>query len=421
MKKHQRYFAVVLPPGPPPDWNGESIGGRRGEGTLLPNFIAIRNGDEEHIDLVRQGNEHVLGARFADANFFVREDLKQPLEAFRPELAGLIFHKKLGSMLDKSDRMFKLADKISRMLRLTDEQRKHALRAAYLAKADLVTKMVTEMTSLQGIIGMEYARRRGEELLVAEAIGAQYMTVPPSRIGLVVALADRLDSLAGLFAAGLAPSGAKDPFGLRRAAIGVVQPLIEHGLDLDLAAAVAEAASLEPIPAGQDVQNQVLDFIAGRLSVVLKERGQKYDVVDAVLAERARDPASAARAVEHLQRWVQRPDWGTILPAFARCVRITRDQRQAFPVKEQGFQEKEEEALYTAIQQAEAALGKKAETSVDDFLNTFTPMIPAINAFFDKVLVMAEDRTVRENRLALLQRIAAMPRGLADLSKLEGF
>ena len=265
------------------------------------------------------------------------------------------------------------------------------------------------------------ARRRGEELLVAEAIGAQYMTVPPSRIGLVVALADRLDSLAGLFAAGLAPSGAKDPFGLRRAAIGVVQPLIEHGLDLDLAAAVAEAASLEPIPAGQDVQNQVLDFIAGRLSVVLKERGQKYDVVDAVLAEQARDPASAARAVEHLQRWVQRPDWGTILPAFARCVRITRDQRQAFPVKEQGFQEKEEGALYTAIQQAEAALGKKAETSVDDFLNTFTPMIPAINAFFDKVLVMAEDRTVRENRLALLQRIAAMPRGLADLSKLEGF
>jgi glycyl-tRNA synthetase len=363
----------------------------------------------------------VLGARFADANFFVREDLKQPLEAFRPELAGLIFHKQLGSMLDKSDRMLKLAEPITKMLGLTGEQRKQALRATYLAKADLVTKMVTEMTSLQGIIGMEYARRCGEELLVAEAIGAQYNPVPPSRTALVVALADRLDSLAGLFAAGLAPTGAKDPFGLRRAAIGVVQPLIEHGLDFDLAAAVAEAAKLEPIPAGQDVQKQVLEFIAGRLNVVLKERGQKYDVVDAVLAEQASDPASASRAVEQLQKWTERPDWNTILPAFARCVRITRDQKQIFPVNPKAFQEKEEQRLYAATQEAEAALKSKRAGSVDDFLNAFTPMIPAVNAFFDKVLVMAEDPAVRENRLALLQRIAGLPRGIADLSKLEGF
>ncbi|HMA10219.1 MAG TPA: glycine--tRNA ligase subunit beta, partial [Ramlibacter sp.] len=211
MEKHQRYFAVTP----------------LGENSLLPYFIAIRNGDAEHIDLVRQGNEHVLGARFADANFFVREDLKQPLEAYRPALAGLIFHKQLGSMLDKSDRMLKLAEPIGKVLGLAADQRKQALRATYLAKADLVTKMVTEMTSLQGLIGEEYARRCGEEDGVAAAIGQQYQTVPKRKVGLVVALADRLDSLAGLFAAGLAPTGAKDPFGLRRAAIGVVQPLIE--------------------------------------------------------------------------------------------------------------------------------------------------------------------------------------------------
>ena len=144
-------------------------------------------------------------------------------------------------------------------------------------------------------------------------------------------------------------------------------------------------------------------------------------MVDAVLAAQGNDPAGASRAVKQLQAWVERADWNTILPAFARCVRITRDQKQIFNVNEKAFQEKEEEKLYAAIRKAEAELAARGATNVDDFLNAFTPIIPAINAFFDQVLVMAEDRTVRENRLALLQRIAAMPRGIADLSKLEGF
>ncbi len=414
MKKHQRYFPVQR------------------AGALLPNFIAIRNGDDQHLNLVQQGNEHVLGARFADANFFVREDLKQPLEAYRPKLAGLVFHAKLGSMLDKSDRMLKLAGAIAAMLHLDKEQRTRSERATYLAKADLVTRMVTEMTSLQGIIGAEYARRCGEDPVVAEAIGEQYQAVPASQEGLVLALADRLDSLVGLFGAGLAPTGTKDPFGLRRAAIGVVQPLIEHDAAFDLAAAIREAAKSQPIAVEADVQAQVLEFIAGRLNVLLKERGLKYDVVDAVLAAQAGDPANASRAVKQLQAWVQRDDWSTILPAFARCVRITRDQKQVFRVDEKEFREKEEKKLYAAVQKAEAALGiggraaatKGSSTSkygVDDLLNAFMPMIPDINAFFNEVLVMAEEKTVRENRLALLQRVAALADGVADLSKLEGF
>jgi glycyl-tRNA synthetase len=361
----------------------------------------------------------------------VREDLKQPLEAYRPELTGLMFHAKLGSMLDKSNRMLKLANTVATMLGLGPGERAAAQRATFLAKADLVTKMVTEMTSLQGIIGGEYARRCGEAPAVAEAISQQYHSVPASKAGLALALADRLDSLVGLFAAGLAPTGAKDPFGMRRAAIGIVQPLIEQDVSFDLSAAVAEAAKLQPVAAGPEVQQQVLDFIAGRLGVVLKERAQKYDVVDAVLAARVDDPAGASRAVVQLQEWVERSDWGTILPAFARCVRITRDQKQIFELDEEVFQEKEEAKLYTALKQAEATLATgsggsrksrtTAKTSVDDFLSAFTPMIPAINAFFDKVLVMAEDQAVRENRLALLQRIAALQSGVADLSKLEGF
>jgi glycyl-tRNA synthetase len=403
MKKHQRYFPIADP----------------GSGKLLPYFIAIRNGDDQYLDIVKEGNEHVLGARFADADFFVRADLKHKLEEFRPKLNTLIFQTKLGSMLDKSERILKLVKDLVPMLGLGDAERSSVERAAYLAKADLMTQMVTEMTSLQGIIGREYALRSGEKQEVAEAIGEQYQPVPRSKIGLAVALADRIDSLVGLFAAGLAPTGAKDPFALRRAALGVVQPLIEKNLSFDLRLAVRQALKLQPVGVKEEVQAQVLDFITGRLSVVLKESGCKYDVVDAVLAEQSDDPARAAEAVKQLQAWVQREDWSTILPAFARCVRITRDQKKTFKVDIKNFAEKQEEALFKALEKAESA--SRSTGSIDDLLTAFVPMIPAVNVFFDKVLVMADDKALRENRLALLQRISEMAKGVVNLSKLEGF
>jgi glycyl-tRNA synthetase len=179
----------------------------------------------------------------------------------------------------------------------------------FLAKADLTTQMVTEMTSLQGIIGREYALRTGEKAEVALAIGEQYQPVPQSKIGLVVALADRIDSLVGLFAAGLAPTGAKDPFGLRRAAIGTVQPLIEHDIDFDLRAAIEKSAATQPVPVSAEVQAQVLEFHHRAPVGVAQGKGYRYDVVDAVLAEQSANPASAARAMKQLQAWVERDDW----------------------------------------------------------------------------------------------------------------
>jgi glycyl-tRNA synthetase len=405
MKKHQRYFPV------------SSLKTRN----LLPHFIAIRNGDDIGMDLVRQGNEHVIAARFADANFFVREDLKQPLEAYRLGLSKLIFQTKLGSMLDKSERMSKLVNDLISMLGLENDEAIFARRAVHLAKADLVTQMVMEMTSLQGIIGREYALRSGEQKDVAAAIGEQYQTVPESKIGVAVALTDRIDSLVGLFAAGLAPTGAKDPFGLRRAAIGVVQPLNEHGISFDLREAVRKAAKLQPIEVTADVQKQILDFIAGRLRVALNDMGYRYDVVDAVLAEQAANPAAAAEAVRQLQAWVEREDWETILPGYARCVRIIRsasvnvDQLPA--VAESLFVEPEEKKLHKGIEKNV----KVRPVSVDELLNVVVKLIPAINAFFDKVLVMAEDEKIRQNRLALVGQIANLSDGIADLSKLEGF
>ena len=405
MKTHQRYFPI------------RSAGAH--ESPLLPSFVIVRNGDKQGLTLVRQGNEHVLRARFADANFFVREDLKHKLEDFRPRLSALIFQKKLGSMLDKADRIEKLTGALVPLLGLEADEATFARRAARLAKADLATKMVVEMTSLQGIMGREYALRSGESQAVADAIGEQYQPVPKSKPGLAVALADRLDSLAGLFAAGLAPTGTKDPFGLRRAAIGVVQPLIDHNLTFDLRAALKSAAALEPVPVSDEVQAQVLEFLTGRLRVVLMDSGYKYDVVDAVLAAQSSNPAGAAKAVRQLATWVERKDWNTLLPGYARCVRITRDQKARFAIQVGAFTEDAEKKLFAALEQAEKRV--RTPGSVDDFLNAFIPMIPAINEFFDKVLVMAEDKTMQENRLGLLQRISALANGIADLSKLEGF
>ncbi|MEW5828380.1 MAG: glycine--tRNA ligase subunit beta, partial [Chloroflexota bacterium] len=403
MKKHQRYFPVQHPT----------------HNTLLPHFIAIRNGDGQHLDLVRQGNEHVLNARFADADFFVREDLKRPLEFYRPGLGKLIFQTALGSMLDKSGRMIEFAEQLAPMLILTEHETRSTQRAVFLAKCDLATQMVAEMTSLQGIIGREYALRGGESPEVAEAIGEQYQSAPKTKPGVALALADRIDSLVGLFAAGLAPTGAKDPFALRRAAIGVVQPLIEHGMDFDLRQAVAQAAKLQPIEVSDEVQNQVLDFIAGRLSVLLKE-SYRYDVVDAVLAAQSDNPSGAAKAVAQLQAWVRRADWDSVLPGYARCVRIIRSAGVSgvqYSVSSDRLVEAAEKALYAEIQKTMPA----PRSTVDEILNIVVALIPAINKFFDEVLVMAEDEAVRQNRLALVGQIAGLSDGIADLSKLEGF
>ena len=214
----------------------------------------MRNGDSLGLDVVVEGNEHVIRARFADANFFVREDIKQPLEAYLPRLATLTFQVKLGSMLDKTHRIEKLVDDLIPWVGLDEEEAAAARRVAVLCKADLATKMVVEMTSLQGMMGRYYAFNSGEPEAVSLAIFEHYLPrytgdiLPRTRPGLVVGLADRLDTLAGLFAVGLAPSGNKDPFAQRRAALGLVQNLIAWELDFELGPAIKAAASHLPVP-----------------------------------------------------------------------------------------------------------------------------------------------------------------------------
>ncbi len=410
MRKHQRYFAV----------EGD-------DGRLLPYFIAVRSGDREHLDNVTAGNEHVLRARFADASYFFREDIKQPLADYLPRLATLTFQEKLGSMLDKNERVAGLVGPLGDLLGLPAAAVAVAQRAAHLAKADLATQMVVEMTSLQGAMGREYALRSGCPPEVANAIFEHWLprgaddSLPASAAGALVALADRLDSLTGLFAAGLAPRATADPYGLRRAALGIVQILAARALDVDLRRAVALAAEAQPIPVAPETRAQVVEFIGGRLRAWLEEQPWPRDVIAAVLAAQSANPHRALAGVTQLTDWTRRADWTPLLDGFARCVRITRGESERYPLDAALLAEPEEQALYAAYQNAAAQLALDPGGSVDAFLRAFLPLLPAVTAFFDKVLVNADDAALRRSRLALLQAISAMQQGRADLSQLSGF
>lgn len=400
MKKHQRYFPV-----------------QKDEGALLPYFIAVRNGDREHLDAVTTGNEHVIGARFSDAEFFYRQDTRQSLADYVPQLEMLTFQSDLGSMLDRVKRLERLAPRIAAMLGLGDDVTDLAARAAALSKADLATSMVVEMTSLQGIMGGHYARLSGEPEAVVQAIAEQYDAVSKTQPGLALAIADRLDSLMGLFAVGLAPRGSNDPFALRRAAIHILENLIANEVSFDLREGLRAAAELLPASSDGATIDYVLDFIAGRLESLLRDQGLPANEVRAILAEQAHDPFAAARAAGELAEATARGDWEQLLDAYARCVRITRDVETRHTLRPQAFRHDAEKELLAALVDAQ---GQKDGT-VPTLVASLEQLQPAISRFFDDVLVMDEDEALRHNRLALLQGVVALASGIADLSHLEGF
>ncbi|MEA3351947.1 MAG: glycine--tRNA ligase subunit beta [Chloroflexota bacterium] len=411
MKKHQRYFPIEK------------------NGHLLPYFITVANKplieSSHNYDEIIRGNEDVIRARFTDAAYFVRQDMKTNLADFLPRLEKLTFQVDLGSMLDKTKRIDRLVRILAPMLNLNPEETETARRAAQLCKADLATQMVVEMTSLQGLMGRDYALHSGETEAVATAIFEHYLPrsaddmAPKSKPGLTIGIADRLDSLTGLFATGLIPTGNKDPFALRRAALGLVGNLIEWNLDFDLCSSLRSATDNLPIEASSETQAECLNFIIERLRNVFLDEGYAHDIVDAVLSAQGHNPAQAARAVKELTAWVKREDWDKILDAYSRCVRITRGQGSGIRYQELPETDPAEKALFAALEEIESV--ERAPNSANDFLAAIVSIVPAISNFFDDVMVMVDDEKVRNNRLALLQNIAALAEGVADMSKLEGF
>ncbi|MFC2015601.1 glycine--tRNA ligase subunit beta, partial [Chloroflexota bacterium] len=294
-----------------------------------------------------------------------------------------------------------------------------------LCKADLATQLVVELTSLQGLMGRQYALLSGEDEGVANAIAEQYLprsagdVAPQTSPGLALGLADRLDSLVGLFAVGLAPSASADPYQMRRAALGIVHNLIAHEITTPLRPLVVEAAALMPVEVDDTVAGSVLDFVTERLRGWIRDKGFGYDVVDAVLAERGDDPFGAHRTVAQLSAWVERDDWMDLLNAYGRCIRIVRDQSEHFAFEPGADPDPAVEALWESLRIASSQIGP--ESDVDRLLTVVYPMIPAINRFFDEVLVMHEDPARRQNRLGLLQKVWGLSHGIVDVTRLEGF
>jgi glycyl-tRNA synthetase len=409
MKKHQRYFPVVR------------------DGQMLAHFITIANAQNlAHPAVVVAGNEGVIRARYADAAYFYRQDTARPLESYTPRLATLTFHERLGSMLDKVERLKKIAPSVAQLLTADTHAVADAERAAALSKSDLVTSMVVEMTSLQGIIGEIYARQNGEPDAVAQAIREQYLprsagdANPATVVGLALSLADKLDSLAGLFAVGAIPTGSADPFGLRRAALGVVNNLLVSRTDFSIRAGLQLAAAQQNVAVTEAALTETMTFIERRFQGVLAELGYPYDVVDAVLAVRGENPAAAQRACDALQQVVTQAGWNDAFTAYARCARITRNLTTSPTLNPAAYTEAVEHDLHTAYEQAQQRLRDQSEpaTVIGDVLHQLQG---PINAYFEKVLVNAADEAVRNARLALVQQVAQLPATIADLSKLQGF
>ena len=404
MRDHQRYFPV-----------------KAADGSLLPAFITVRNGGKAHLDVVAHGNERVLRARLADAQFFFDEDRRKSLAEHREKLKTVVFQRGLGSMYEKTERLTALTTAIVEEMAAGDADGTalaDARRAAELSKADLVTGMVTEFTELQGIMGREYALLDGESPAVACAIDEQYMPrfagdeLPQTPLGVALSVADKIDNIVGTFSQGRIPTGSQDPFGLRRQALGLVLMLIEQESTMLLSDLVDEACDLYDLEEFRDkMQVYVADFIRLRLKNVLSERGVRYDVQEAVLGDVDLVADVPVRAA-YVERLLASEGGEALVQSFVRVGNIARGVTGG-AVDPALFQAEEEGALLSAYQAAAAA---RAEG--EDTLPAEQALGRAIDTFFDAVMVMDKDARVKENRLSLLKMIDDYLLETADYSKI---
>ena len=420
MKKHQRYF---------PMWKSESV--------LAPKFITISNGTDGNLDGVQHGNERVLHARLNDAEFFYNEDQKTSLADKVERLGAVVFHAKLGSLLDKAERLKALVRFISKELHVPEATAHHAERAAWLCKADLTTQMVIEFPSLQGITGQYYAQNGGETEPVATAIAEHYQPLgadtplPESEVGALVAIADKLDTIVGYFGIEERPTGSQDPYSLRRHALGTVRILQDRKLALSLDAIVEKAISLYTVELVDDTQTSVLDFIKERLRVILLLTHQYApDLADAILGVGNVDIIDVLKRASALAEFRLTPNFEEVYNALNRILRILPPDAPE-TVDATLLCDPAEKQLYACITEAEPFLAQftsqnlqdKGQQSIQErdyakLLTQLAALQPTIDTFFDDVLVMAEEPALRTNRLALLNQIGQKVYAVADLTKL---
>jgi glycyl-tRNA synthetase beta chain len=425
MREHQKYFAVT-------DMTRK----------LMPNFIVVNNTPVENMGLVVKGHERVLRARLEDAMFFFENDVAAPFEASVEKLKGVLFQADLGSMYDKTLRICKLAEALVDLLHSAGDVRfqnafvkTEIVRAAWLSKADLVSRVVVEFPKLQGIMGRIYATREKEPEKISQAIEEHYRptgsggVLPATDAGAVVAVCDKIDSICGCFYAGLIPSGASDPYALRRQGIGIIQIMLEKKFTFSLTRMIRESLLLYPTADKEktdEIIGKVVLFLKDRLSNILAERGFSKDVIAAVADVSVDCIPDVLRKVEALEKLKRAEDFEPLAVAFKRVVNIIKKSESdsgkasAAMVNPDLFEKSCEADLLNACRDVEDKVLSLVNTGrFDEALLTISTLRNSVDAFFDGVLVMAKDEKIKSNRLALLNRIALIFQNIADFSRIS--
>ncbi|MCI2254507.1 glycine--tRNA ligase subunit beta [Domibacillus sp. PGB-M46] len=397
MKEHQRYFPV-----------------KDADGTLLPHFITVRNGNTHAIEKVARGNEKVLRARLADADFFYKEDQKTPIADSLQKLERIVYHEKIGTLSEKVSRIRRITASLAQLIGATDEVKALADRAAEICKFDLVTQMVYEFPELQGVMGEKYARQKGEKEEVAVAVNEHYMprsaddAVPATETGALVSIADKLDTITACFAVGIIPTGSQDPYALRRQAAGIVQTMLEQNWNVPLedviAAAIKEVlADHVGDKTAETLQEEISSFFSLRVKHILQEKGVRYDIIDAVLTK-AGTLKSMEETAAVLMAHKEDEDFKETMEALSRIVNISRKAAGEQTVNPSLFENDQEAALYKGYETLQSEWNQTA--SAEARYSLLASLKPAIEDYFDHTMVMAEDEALKQNRLAMMTHLA---------------
>lgn len=415
MEKHQKYFPVF-----------------KNKDELLPLFIVIINNSKEYASKIIEGNENVLRARLEDAKFFYQEDQKIPLEKRVDKLKNVIFRENLGSLFDKTKRLELLCDYIADGLQVEPKVKKDLLRSAHLCKADLVTETVKEFPELQGIMGKEYAVLSGEREEVAEAIFEHYLPrfsgdrLPVTKSGMILGIADKVDTIIGCFVMGLAPTGSQDPYGLRRQSRGKIAIILKNNLEISLKDIIEkslslykESVSVELKIDENEIVSQILSFLKQRLKNIFLEDGIRYDVIDAVLAvDSDGDVVDIKNRIKAIEELYNQPIFRKILNSSNRVLNLSKNNEET-EIDQSLLKEKAELNLYhnyeSIYPRTKEFISNKEYKKVFKLLGD---LCEPVDEFFDQVLVMDKDNNIRKNRIALIKKIGILFNQVADLSKI---
>ncbi|HDV0856730.1 glycine--tRNA ligase subunit beta [Enterococcus faecalis] len=415
MKEHQRYFDV-----------------RNDQGLLMPHFIAVRNGDNVHLENVIKGNEKVLIARLEDAEFFYNEDKKLTIEACVEKLKNVTFHEKIGSIYEKMQRVALIAQIIGRKVGLSEDELDDLKRASEIYKFDLVTNMVGEFPELQGIMGEKYALLQGEKPAVATAIREHYLPtssegeLPETAIGAVLALADKLDSVFSFFSVGMIPTGSNDPYALRRQTYGVIRIIEDKGWTfplVQLQTEVDEAVNQDVEKYGvllNEGQAEVVEFVKARLRQLLMTKNVRHDIIDAVVSAEQADLSKLFASANILKSRFEDQDFKPSMEALTRVINLAKKGQELLGDTEEGidpslFENKAEKELYQAVNDLSEAF---ATRTIAENYEALVNLRPLIDAYFNETMVMVEDEKVKQNRLKQLMQIAKMALSIASLDLL---